>query len=88
MDMARIHPVIEQVDGLPLARAIDAGHDDQQCPVGPVQAVVLRLEQSRAQAALACLVILFREDRVGLRFHEHVSGSGLSIDRPMLRDIA
>ena len=51
-DVARIHPFVEQVDGLALARAVDAGDQDQYGKATlllEVLEVILGIEQRLAQ---------------------------------------
>jgi hypothetical protein len=51
-DLARVHPLVEQVHGLALARALDAGdHDQHRKPAVHLQ-IVLRVEQRLAQLRL------------------------------------
>jgi hypothetical protein len=47
--VARVHPLVEQVDRLALAGALDAGDQDQHREAAVEVQVVLRLEQRRAQ---------------------------------------
>ncbi len=66
-DVARIHPLVQQVDRFALARALDAGDDDQDGETAVLLEIELRLEQRVAQlrrfAAVGRLVDLVPEIR-------------------------
>ncbi len=61
--MARVHPFIQQIDGLALARAVHAADqdDDREAPV--LEQVVLRIEQGFAQLRYLARISLLA-DRV------------------------
>ena len=72
MDMARIHPLVEQVDRFALAGAVNASHHDQERPVPEVEMAILFVEQAHAQVRLQISVFGSRDFRVGLSFLKHV----------------
>jgi hypothetical protein len=55
-DVARVHPFIEQVHRLALARPAHAGDEDDHRKVAPLGKLHLRFEQRRAQLRLHLLV--------------------------------
>jgi hypothetical protein len=67
-DMARVHPLVEQVHRLALARAVDAVHEDHHREAPLLRAaVVLRLEQGLAQRGLLLRVLRLRHLLTELR---------------------
>src|SRR5690606_15571827 len=48
-DMTRVHPLVNEIDGCALARAVEPGHNDEQAAVSLAQQRVLGLEQLAAQ---------------------------------------
>jgi hypothetical protein len=54
--MARIHPFVQQVHRLALARAVEAADEDQQREFGLFEQPVLRLQERLAQRGLLAAV--------------------------------
>ena len=69
--VARVHPLVEQVDGLPLAGALDAADDDQRRELLLLREVVLRVEEGGPQPLLLLLPDGRVESVVQLRILEH-----------------
>ena len=55
-DMARVHPFVEEVDGLALAGAIDTAHEDEHGKIGFLQQPELRVQQRLAEFRFFALV--------------------------------
>src|SRR6185437_12263139 len=53
----RVHPFVEQVDGLALAGAVDAVHQDHDGKLRALEELVLQLQKARAQPRLLALVL-------------------------------
>src|SRR5262249_40540289 len=79
LDVTRIHPFVEEIDGLPLARAIDAPNEDDDRKSARVFESVLRVEQRRAERRHLLIVDLFVDAVTKLRRLEH------AVDPPALR---
>ena len=69
--VARIHPVVQLVDGLALAGAFDAGDEDQRRKAAVLLKVILRFKQPLAESRLLALVDAFRYLVVEIRRLEH-----------------
>ena len=72
---ARIHPGVEQVDGLAFASAVDAGEDHEHGKRCRAQ-LLLRTEQGRPECGQALLVRLLRERSSDFSGFEHGSPAG------------
>ena len=55
-DMPRIHPLVEQVDHLALARAFNAGDENQRGEFAVLLEIVLRVEQRLPQFRLFAFI--------------------------------
>ena len=70
-DPSRIHPFGQEVDGLTLARAIDAREDDDDGEAGLFPQTALRIEQIRAQTRRTRPVLGLRDGTAELGGFEH-----------------
>ncbi len=50
LDVARVHPLVEDVEGVPLARGLDAADEDDDGELFPAHDVGLSAEEALAQA--------------------------------------
>ena len=85
-DVARIHPLLQQVDGLALAGAVHAVDEDEQGEFGAVQQLVLRLKQRLAQPGKLAFVDVLLDRMAKLGGFEHAGRPrwfpGTLADRP------
>ena len=69
--MPRVHPFVEEVDGLSLTRTVDAGHQDQDGEILFLQQVELRLQQGFPELWLLALVTRLGDAVADLGGFEH-----------------
>ena len=83
LDVARVHPLVEQVDGGPAAGAVQAADEDDDLAPGRLRQFELRLEQGRAQGRHLFLVHGFLDLVPQLRALEHTPASPGDGSRPV-----
>src|SRR5213075_838623 len=76
-DVARIHPLVEEVDRLALAGAVDAVHEDHHGKGAFVQQAILQVEEPLARLALLALELALLELVADLGGFEHSFLPGL-----------
>ena len=70
-DVAGVHPLVEEVDGLALAGAVDAVHEDDHRELVFLEEPVLEVEQALAHLRLLALEARLVELVADLRGFEH-----------------
>src|SRR5207237_392897 len=80
VNVTRVHPFVEQIDGLAFAGSVSSAHDDNNRRARRPEKLVLSFEQRLAKLGLFALVATLVERVTKLRGFEH--GMSLLCDGP------